>query len=239
MTSTIFVATSPSDDEPGTVIVTVQAKSGDVTTIAYQGRHPTHKSVIGTATLPTSLENLALQLAQNDLAWRETLLKEVVASTRRAPEDLVMVVQHVHDEQRVWFEPHDTREHIADLEEQLRAVTAAAADWARRAGAAERRTADDNTRIEALIESRDYYAGALTALTKQLATPDFERLLSLRVSECTEAEQADALEGWLRQQVRWFDPLGMSHYEHTGDGPRNHIEFLLRRIDALRNPPKD
>lgn len=205
MTSTIFVATSPSDDVPGTVLVTVQTKRGDVTTIAYQGRHPTHKSVIGTATLPTSLENLALQLAQDDLAWRETLLKEVVASTGRAPEDLVMVVQHVHDEQRVWFEPHDTRDRIADLEEQLRAVTAAAADWSRRTGAAERQ---------------------LDTLQTHLATPDFERLENLRLSEMTPAERDDAREGWMRKQ------LG-----HMLDS--TEIEFLLRRIDALRNPPKD
>jgi hypothetical protein len=236
--------------------------------------------------MPTIDDAIAL-LAKNEHAWRETLLKQILASTGRPPEDFMLVTQIVHDEQRIWFEPREDQQlreranefelrytgaktvadraiaQLAELEQQLATVTKASADWARRAGAAERRIADDNTRIEALIESRDYYANRTSEQAKRiadlenlnerltaqaietaerLATPDFARLLEKRVSECTEAERGDALEGWLRKNVRYFDyfdPIGMSHYELGAGRPRNHIEFLLRRIDALRNPPKD
>jgi hypothetical protein len=68
----------------------------------------------------------------------------------------------------------------------------------------------------------------LTELTERLKEPDFERLSTLRMSEISETEQADALEGWLRANVRYFD-LPIARY-----GATNHIEFLLRRIDYLR-----
>lgn len=68
----------------------------------------------------------------------------------------------------------------------------------------------------------------LDKLQAHLATPDFERLAGMRQSELTEAEKADALEGWLRKNSGWFLNPHLTH-----------IEFLLQRIDALRNPPKD
>lgn len=206
MIDLISVGTAPSDDTPGAINITVQIQRGDVTTIVYQKQHPTDTAAMGVQGLAASrtIDTIAAALVQNETAWRETLLKEVIASTGRAPEHLVLVTQLAHDEQRIWFEPKEKRERIADLEQQLRSVTAAAADWSRRCSAAERQ---------------------LAKLQAHLAEPDFKRLEDMRQSELTEAENADALEGWMRKNVGWFQS--------------DHITFLLRRIDALRNPPKD
>jgi hypothetical protein len=74
----------------------------------------------------------------------------------------------------------------------------------------------------------------LKALVAHLKAPDFARLAGMRMSEMTEAEQADALEGWLRTNVRSFDTD--PSYKGQRGAPHNHIEFLLQRIDHLRSP---
>lgn len=64
--------------------------------------------------------------------------------------------------------------------------------------------------------------------TPQPQAPNFDQVRDKRMSDLTPAQQADAMELWLREQIGWMP-----------DYHRNHYQFLLGRIDEARgNPPR-
>lgn len=72
---------------------------------------------------------------------------------------------------------------------------------------------------------RDALSTALTRGAKAAAAPDLDAVRDKRMSELTPAQQRDAQELWIREQVGW---LGNEH-------SRPHIEFLLERLDETRS----
>ena len=72
-------------------------------------------------------------------------------------------------------------------------------------------------KFAALVEAQ-----ALARLAATLI-PDFDFVHDKRMSEMTSEEQDDSLELWIRKNIGWFDSY-----------TQEKLEFLLKRIDALR-----
>lgn len=63
-----------------------------------------------------------------------------------------------------------------------------------------------------------------TGLVMPTIQPEFEAVRDKRMSELTQAQQDDALELWIRENVGW---MGVYHAQH--------YTFLLARLDAARS----
>lgn len=61
-----------------------------------------------------------------------------------------------------------------------------------------------------------------TTIVSVPGLPDFDVIKDKRMSELTVEQQEDAREGWLRKQFGWFL------------GAKDHLKFLLDRLDAVR-----